>query len=95
MLKNTDSFNMDILDIAITRLLQNEYSMSMLLAKDTCINIINISIYIEDITNCIIILFVGQLCLLKGLLCVGRFDLIVTLITFISQSSPTEISSKQ
>lgn len=31
--KHTDSFNMDILDIAITRLLQTEYSMSMLLAK--------------------------------------------------------------
>lgn len=43
--KHTDSFNMDVLDIAITRLLQNEYSMSMLLAKDTCINIINVAIY--------------------------------------------------
>lgn len=86
---------MDTLDIAITRLLQNEYSMSMLLAKDTCINIINIAIYIEDITDCTIISFVEQLRLSKKILGVGRLDSIISLITFISQSSPTEISSRQ
>jgi len=66
--KHTDSFNMDILDTAITRLLQTEYSMSML-AKDTCINIINIAIYIyiyrEDTSDCTIILFVGTVTFVK------------------------------
>jgi len=44
--KHTDNFNMDTLDIAITRLLQNEYSMSMLLARYVYKYIINIAIYI-------------------------------------------------
>lgn len=58
--KHTDSFNMDVLDIAITRLLQNEYPMSMLLAKDTCINIINVVIYRRYNWLISMISFVGQ-----------------------------------
>lgn len=53
---------MDILDTAITRLLQTEYSMSMLLAKDTCINIINIAIYIEDTSDCTILCRNSYIC---------------------------------